>query len=79
MEMALNAKNKLGFVDGSIPPPSSDLQPQEFAVWKRNNDIVSSWILNLVSNEIVASIILWNMLLQSSQMYVIDFSKLILQ
>lgn len=54
--IALSVKNKFGFVDGSIPKPDeSDLQL--LASWKRNNNIVISWILNSVSKEISASII----------------------
>ena len=31
MEMVLNAKNKLGFVDGTLLPPMTDAAPQEIA------------------------------------------------
>lgn len=56
MVIALSVKNKFGFVDCSIPKPDeSDLQL--LASWKRNNNIVISWILNSVSKEISASII----------------------
>ena len=56
MEMALNAKNKLGFVDGTLLPPAADAGPQEIACWKRINNVVSSWILNSISKEIASSI-----------------------
>ncbi|KAJ9701533.1 hypothetical protein PVL29_006756 [Vitis rotundifolia] len=53
MIMALTAKNKLGFVDGSLPrPPTIDLL---FAVWNRCNSMVTSWILNVVSRDIADS------------------------
>jgi len=56
MLFALSVKNKLGFVDGSIPEPQGTdnnlLNP-----WARNNNMVISWILNSVSKEISASII----------------------
>ena len=40
MSIALSAKNKTGFVDGSIKkPPSTD---EKFAMWKRCNDMVLS-------------------------------------
>ena len=55
--MALNAKNKLGFLDHMLLPPAADADPQELTYWKRINDIVSSWILNSVSKEIASSII----------------------
>ena len=54
MTIALSVKNKLGFIDGSIPrPDSTDL----LGSWIRNNNIVISWILNSVSKEISASIL----------------------
>ncbi|KAL5713994.1 hypothetical protein ACHQM5_016016 [Ranunculus cassubicifolius] len=49
---ALNAKGKLGFVDGSLPPPTD---PLEFSCWKRCDDLVCSWILNSVIPEIRSS------------------------
>lgn len=56
MLIALSVKKKLGFVDGSIPePPGTDANL--FNSWIRNNNMVISWILNSVSNEISASII----------------------
>ncbi|XP_073022744.1 uncharacterized protein [Primulina eburnea] len=54
MTIALSVKNKIGFVDGSIPKPDD---PVLLVSWKRNNGIVASWILNSVSKEISASII----------------------
>jgi hypothetical protein len=55
MSMALSAKNKLGFIDGSLQKPSAD-SPEAFA-WGRCNNMVLSWILNSVSQEISSSII----------------------
>ncbi|GMI65892.1 hypothetical protein HRI_000258500 [Hibiscus trionum] len=55
MLMALSAKNKVGFVDGSIPSPAST--HQNFGAWTRANNLVSSWLLNSVSKEISASLI----------------------
>ncbi|KAL5726342.1 hypothetical protein ACHQM5_009393 [Ranunculus cassubicifolius] len=51
---ALNAKGKLGFVDGSIPRPSPS-EPILLNCWKRCDDLVGSWILNSVSTEIRTS------------------------
>ncbi|KAL5726070.1 hypothetical protein ACHQM5_009141 [Ranunculus cassubicifolius] len=51
---ALNAKGKLGFVDGSIPRPSPT-EPILLNCWKRCDDLVGSWILNSVSAEIRTS------------------------
>lgn len=56
MIIALSAKNKLGFVDGSIPKPDgTDVNLLPY--WSRNNNIVISWISNSVCKEISASII----------------------
>ncbi|KAL5540434.1 hypothetical protein UlMin_044950 [Ulmus minor] len=57
MLIALSVKNKLGFIDGSITKPeSNDLNLLNS--WIRNNNVVISWILNSVSKEISASVIL---------------------
>ncbi|KAK3193185.1 hypothetical protein Dsin_024495 [Dipteronia sinensis] len=56
MLIALSVKNKLRFIDGSIPKHGySDLI--QLNSWIRNNNIVISWILNFVSKEISASVI----------------------
>ncbi|XP_052727292.1 uncharacterized protein LOC108335022 [Vigna angularis] len=55
MSMALQMKNKFGFVDGSIPcPAGTDPMVQ---AWKRCNNLVLSWINHSVSHEIAISII----------------------
>ncbi|KAL5554930.1 hypothetical protein UlMin_037166 [Ulmus minor] len=55
MIMALTAKNKIGFVDGTIPKPSpNDLL---FSIWCRCNSMVSSWIINAVSRDIADSLL----------------------
>jgi len=56
MLIALSVKNKLGFVNDSISRPPSD-DPNVLIAWIRNNNIVISWILNLVSKDISASVI----------------------
>jgi hypothetical protein len=55
MLVSLSAKNKIGFVNGSIcePPEHDDL----FPAWTRCNDMVVSWILHVVSSDIKSSII----------------------
>jgi hypothetical protein len=47
--MTLRAKNKFGFVDGTLPCPT---KADDISKWRRCNDIVASWILNSVSTEI---------------------------
>ena len=54
--MALDAKSKLEFVDGSIIA-SMATTPLEKLAWSKNNSMISSWILNSVSPHITASVI----------------------
>ncbi|XP_061349565.1 uncharacterized protein LOC133294823 [Gastrolobium bilobum] len=55
MKMALISKNKLGFIDGSIPPPNPD--KPTFAAWQRCDTMVMAWIQKSISTSIVKSII----------------------
>ncbi|KAG7597976.1 Retrotransposon Copia-like N-terminal [Arabidopsis suecica] len=52
---ALDAKNKLAFVDGSLPRPSEI--HTHYRIWSRCNAMVKSWILNSVTKEIYGSIL----------------------
>jgi hypothetical protein len=52
--MALRAKNKFGFVDGTLTSPKNK---DDIPKWQRCNDMVASWILNSVSTEIRPSIL----------------------
>ena len=56
MHLAILAKNKIGFLDGSISKPSST-NSILYNAWTRNNNIVISWIFNSVSKEISSSIL----------------------
>ncbi|XP_060961970.1 uncharacterized protein LOC133032138 [Cannabis sativa] len=56
MQLAISVKNKIGFLDGSIPKPYTSDQ-NLYNAWYRNNNIVISWILNSVSKEISSSIL----------------------
>ena len=56
MVQALNSKNKLGFVNGSIKVPSEEVDPEGYATWSRCNDIVHSWIVNSCDPEIAGSV-----------------------
>ncbi|KAG7564815.1 Retrotransposon Copia-like N-terminal [Arabidopsis suecica] len=69
MLMALNGRNKLGFVDGSLPKP--DDGHRDAATWSRVNDVVRSWLINSVSKTIGQSVLyvktahgIWQKLLQ---------------
>ncbi|KAL5580725.1 hypothetical protein UlMin_013167 [Ulmus minor] len=54
INMALVAKNKLCFVDGSIDKPSVD--DLVYGLWSRCNSMVMSWILHSISKDIAESI-----------------------
>jgi len=55
MTIALSTKSKLCFVDGSLAKPQS-CSP-DLKKWMKCNDMVMSWILNVVSRNIADSII----------------------
>ena len=57
MKRVLRAKNKLGFVDGSITKPTDPSDPL-FEAWERCNDMIVSWIHNSVSPSVKSSFIL---------------------
>jgi hypothetical protein len=58
MDMALVAKNKFGFVDGSLPkPPVGD---PNLRSWVRCNNMVLSWLLNSISREIANNVLFLN-------------------
>ncbi|KAJ8621850.1 hypothetical protein MRB53_030379 [Persea americana] len=55
MQMALIAKNKLGFVDGYVPQP--DAASSNRSAWSRCNTMVLSWLINSISRNLRDSII----------------------
>lgn len=55
MKIALDAKNKIAFVDSSLPRPDSG--NHLFRIWSLCNSMVKSWLLNLVSKQIYGSIL----------------------
>ncbi|KAL5555896.1 hypothetical protein UlMin_038132 [Ulmus minor] len=54
MNIALVAKNKLCFVDGSIDKPSID--DPVYGLWSRCKSMVMSWILHFILKDIAESI-----------------------
>ncbi|KAB2631507.1 hypothetical protein D8674_009026 [Pyrus ussuriensis x Pyrus communis] len=54
MCMGLSAKNKVGFINGTIEAPSPS--DSKYAAWKRCNDMVTLWIVNSVHPDIACSI-----------------------
>ncbi|XP_070676569.1 uncharacterized protein [Malus domestica] len=57
VKLSLSAKNKLGFVNGTLKAPDESKKPDDFAFWKRCNDMIVSWILNSVDQTIHDSIV----------------------
>ncbi|XP_052297240.1 uncharacterized protein LOC102606840 [Citrus sinensis] len=53
MIMALQVRNKLGFVDGTITKPDDD----DGGKWQRCNDPVRSWVLNSISSKLACSVL----------------------
>ena len=60
--IALLAKHKIAFIDGSctIPGSTSPL----FTLWQRNNAMVLSWLLNSLSDKIKNSILIFETALE---------------
>ncbi|XP_070667571.1 uncharacterized protein [Malus domestica] len=56
MTIALGAKNKLGFVDGTVTKPSAR-KATELAIWQRCNDMILLWIVNVVPSDIQSSVV----------------------
>lgn len=54
IELTLESKNKLGFLDGSIPQPNED--DSICKQWKKINTLISSWILNTIKPVLRSSI-----------------------
>lgn len=55
MLLSLSAKNKIGFVDGSVVKPGSGAT--DFKAWERCNDLVCSWLLNNLDDSISKSVL----------------------
>lgn len=53
--MALNVRNKLGFINGTIVKPPLD--HRDYGAWSRCNDTVSTWLMNSVSKKIGQSLL----------------------
>ena len=56
MIMVLTANDKVGFIDRSNAKPFDSSGPY-FLAWKRCNTVIFSWLLYIVSKEILSSII----------------------
>ncbi|XP_021736561.1 uncharacterized protein LOC110703118 [Chenopodium quinoa] len=58
VKMALIARNKLGFVDGSTPMPDSD--SLDYQKWLRNDYMIMSWLLNSMDKNLSESFLFVN-------------------
>ncbi|CAL9021584.1 unnamed protein product, partial [Prunus brigantina] len=56
--MTLEAKNKLGFVDGTIKAPTTT--SAKYPIWRRCNQMIKSWILNSISPSLANTVIYAN-------------------
>lgn len=54
MMLKLSAKNKLGFVDGTVVVPNST----KYKYWERCNSLVISWLLFNLDKSIAKSVLL---------------------
>ncbi|GMP99607.1 hypothetical protein CsSME_00047020 [Camellia sinensis var. sinensis] len=57
MTISLNAKSKLGFIDGTIAMPAATTKPDDYASWRRCNDMILSWILNSLTPDLADNVI----------------------
>lgn len=55
VRMALNVRNKLGFIDGTILKPFEN--DRDYGSWSRCNDMVATWLMNSVSKKIGQSLL----------------------
>lgn len=58
MTIALEAKTRLGFVNGSIL--MLDEAHETYPLWKRIDNMLTTWLLNSISKEIVDSFLFAN-------------------
>ena len=57
MAISLNAKSKLGFIDGTTTMSSAIAKPDKYAAWKKCNDMILSSILNSLTQDLADSVI----------------------
>ncbi|KHN46305.1 hypothetical protein glysoja_045316, partial [Glycine soja] len=58
MMVAFSVKNKVAFIDGSLPMPTT-VDPT-YAAWTCGNNLVISWLYNSVFKDIISSILFAN-------------------
>lgn len=55
MKIALSGKNKLAFVDGSLPRPTNNASKEK--AWDRVNNIVMGWIIIVLEDSIAKNVL----------------------
>ena len=58
MITSMKAKNKLGFIHGSITKPTikPGMDPEELNAWEIVNSMIKSWILNVIDLKLHTSV-----------------------
>lgn len=51
---ALEAKDNVGFIDGSLEVPADETQ---FCKWKRVDSMIKSWVMNSITKDIADTLI----------------------
>ncbi|KAK6228044.1 hypothetical protein SCA6_000384 [Theobroma cacao] len=51
------AKNKIGYINGSIEPPSETNQPIEYALWNQCNNMILSWLTHSVEPDLAKRVV----------------------
>jgi hypothetical protein len=86
MMVSLNAKSKLGFIDETTTMSSATTKPNNYASWKKCNDMILSWILNSLTHDLIDSAIfsttthevwedLWDHFFQSSAPHIFQIER----
>lgn len=57
MVHALTAKNKIGFIDGSIEIPSETEDPKQYALWNQCNSMILSWFTHSVEPDLAKGVV----------------------
>ena len=57
VQVALSVKNKLGFVDGSLPRTTYGTDAIKLQQWDQCNNLVISWLLNVLDKKIASSVL----------------------
>ncbi|KAL5808260.1 hypothetical protein ACOSQ3_028951 [Xanthoceras sorbifolium] len=75
MILALTVKNKIGFIDGSIEPPSETEHPTEYALWNQCNSMILSWLTHSVEPDLAKGVIHAKTALQVWEDFKYQFSQ----